>query len=280
MSQRWKTLSIFIPEWDVNGVKIADINVSVVKAIYVPRSHLSKWLERKELKQPWIYFLFWAKDDFGKQEVYIGESDKLFVRLKQHNASKDFWEVAICFVSEKNNLTKAHIKFLENYCDQICKENSFIELKSCNTPSPSQLDESNTEFCYSFFDDLKAILGTLGFPIFEIKKVEKNDQLICAGKWKTAYWYYQNGAILVLKGSEAWWGKEVQSAWKWVIWSREALLKQWVLSKKDANTYIFTKDYVFSSLSTAAAVVLGRRSNGWLQWKQKNGKTIDEIMRK
>ena len=41
---------------------------------------------------------------------------------------------------------------------------------------------------------------------------------------------------------------------------------------------IFTKDMLFLSPSTAAAMVLGRNSNGLTEWKDKNGKTLKEIM--
>ena len=41
---------------------------------------------------------------------------------------------------------------------------------------------------------------------------------------------------------------------------------------------IFTKDMLFLSPSTAAAMVLGRNANGLTEWKDKNGKTLKEIM--
>ncbi len=39
----------------------------------------------------------------------------------------------------------------------------------------------------------------------------------------------------------------------------------------------FKEDYVFSSPSTAAMVVLGRNANGLTEWKLKNGKTLKEF---
>ncbi len=38
--------------------------------------------------------------------------------------------------------------------------------------------------------------------------------------------------------------------------------------------------FSFSSPSTAASVVLGRSANGWTEWKDQYGKTLDEIIRK
>ena len=42
---------------------------------------------------------------------------------------------------------------------------------------------------------------------------------------------------------------------------------------------IFSEDYLFGSSSTAASVVLGRQANGWTEWKNKEGKTIDKLFR-
>ena len=38
----------------------------------------------------------------------------------------------------------------------------------------------------------------------------------------------------------------------------------------------FSDDYIFSSPSTAAAIVIGRNANGLTEWKTKNGKTLKE----
>ena len=43
------------------------------------------------------------------------------------------------------------------------------------------------------------------------------------------------------------------------------------------NTYHFTKDYVFSSPSYAAGVVMGRNANGKTEWKTTDHKTINDI---
>ncbi|PEY34810.1 hypothetical protein CN354_16230 [Bacillus cereus] len=60
---------------------------------------------------------------------------------------------------------------------------------------------------------------------------------------------------------------------------REQLLNQGVLEQQK-NVYVFTSDYFFSSPSAAAAAVLGRRANGWAEWKDEDGKTLDELERK
>ena len=48
----------------------------------------------------------------------------------------------------------------------------------------------------------------------------------------------------------------------------------------DNKNYVLTSDVTFSSPSTAAMFCLGRPSNGWSEWKDKNGNTLDVIYRK
>jgi hypothetical protein len=41
----------------------------------------------------------------------------------------------------------------------------------------------------------------------------------------------------------------------------------------------FVKDHIFNSPSQAAADVLARNANGWIEWKYPDGKTLDEVKR-
>ncbi|HXI11561.1 MAG TPA: DUF4357 domain-containing protein [Thermoanaerobaculia bacterium] len=57
---------------------------------------------------------------------------------------------------------------------------------------------------------------------------------------------------------------------------RSALIANRVLNAA-GDDYVFTQDYAFTFPSTAAGVVLGRSSNGRVEWKTKEGKTLKEL---
>ena len=57
---------------------------------------------------------------------------------------------------------------------------------------------------------------------------------------------------------------------------RQKLMQEGVLIDK-ADSLEFPDDYLFSSPSTAAAIVLGRSANGLTEWKLKDGKTLKEF---
>ncbi len=84
-------------------------------------------------------------------------------------------------------------------------------------------------------------------------------------------------ALLFSKGSIA--NKdETKTAGTWVVGVRKKLIDDNILVPEN-GILIFKEDFIFGSPSAAAAAVLGRRANGWTEWKNKDGKTIDEIYR-
>ena len=60
---------------------------------------------------------------------------------------------------------------------------------------------------------------------------------------------------------------------------RVKLLEEGIL-KEEKGVLVFTSDHIFSSPSAAAATILARSTNGWVYWKNSEGKTLDELKRK
>ena len=280
MSTRGKTINIYIPDGNPRGAKICDIRNSIVKAVYIPRNKLQEVGNREELNKPGVYFLFGSNNDSFKPLVYIGEAEILISRLKQHNTSKDFWNTAVCFVSEKNNINKAHIKYLESYTYSEAQRIDKCELQNGTSPTQSSLTEQDEDFVLSFYDDLKVLLTTLGYPIFEESKKEKKNIFICKGKGAYAEGEYTEDGMLVFKGSKCN-VDETPSIGNSAQSLRTQLLNNEILTREsiDDVVYILNEDYLFSSPSSASDVVLGRSSNGWTQWKTIEGETLDERYR-
>ncbi|XID96204.1 DUF4357 domain-containing protein [Paenibacillaceae bacterium WGS1546] len=57
---------------------------------------------------------------------------------------------------------------------------------------------------------------------------------------------------------------------------RNKLISDGVVEKQDSY-YVFVSDYIFNSPSAAATIILGRPSNGWADWKNSSGKTLDDV---
>ena len=277
---RGKTIHIYLPDGNPKGIKVCDMPTSVAKAILIPRNKIKEAQEYMDLSKVGLYFLVSEKDETDLSKVYIGEAEEILKRIKQHdNQKEEFWNFAVVFISSKNNLNKAHVKFLENYCYTQAKDYGRCFLINSVIPTQSNITSQERDFVLDFFDELRILLGTLGYPIFE--EPEKKaflEVFYCKGKDANAMGSFTEEGFMVHNTSTSNL-IDSPSSGTWLINMRKKLIDEGIL-KKEGNVLIFTKVMEFGSPSAAAGVVLARRANGWTEWKNKEGKTIDEIKRK
>lgn len=273
-----KTIQIFLPDGNPRSVKIAEITSRTVQGILIPRSKLEFISERNELKNVGVYFLVGGTDEGSRPVVYVGEAEECLIRLKQHNKGKDFWTVALVIISKTKYFTKTHIKYLEWYCHEAIKKANRFNLDNSSLPNCPYISESMEADLIDNFDTVKILVSTLGYPLFDqIEKPEKKDILICKGKDAFAEGEYSEDGFVVFKGSKCNL-TETNTAVTWIPNLRKKLIQDGILAQQ-SNVLIFTSDYIFSSPSAAAAVVLARSANGWTEWKYKDGKTLDFVKR-
>jgi hypothetical protein len=60
------------------------------------------------------------------------------------------------------------------------------------------------------------------------------------------------------------------------VTQRQSLVERGIILP-DGDAYKLAQDYTFDSPSTAAGVLLGRSSNGRVEWKDAEGRTLKEM---
>ena len=101
----------------------------------MPRAKLEYITTRNEAKAVGVYFLVGDLDERSKSLLHVGEAEDCQVRLKQHNQTKDFWNVALVIVSKTQHFTKTHVKFLEWFCLNEVTRASRFQLENGVVPS-------------------------------------------------------------------------------------------------------------------------------------------------
>jgi hypothetical protein len=127
------------------------------------------------------------------------------------------------------------------------------------------------------FDTIRMLVSTLGFPVFEpmVKLNAPSHLFNVRGGGSDGRGELVEDGFVVFEGSRA--RLEVSpSAAHSVSPQREKLLAAGVIEERD-GVYVFVQDFLFSSSSTAAAVVLGRSANGWTEWKDESGLTLSDV---
>jgi len=160
------TIKLFLPLGDAKSLRTAEISNWTGKAIAAPRTELEDLLAREELDKPGVYILIGSDPVTNAPHAYIGEAEVIRERLKQHK-TKEFWVSAIIFVSKDENLTKAHIRYLEN---RLLSEANNIGRFSLdqNQAGGSKLPESDREDMEVFLSRIKQLLPVLGSDILAL----------------------------------------------------------------------------------------------------------------
>ncbi|MEI6821049.1 MAG: GIY-YIG nuclease family protein [Bacteroidota bacterium] len=274
-----KTIKIFLIDGDPNGRMSCELSNWSGKAYKIPRINIKDCTDRDDLSSTGVYLLF-GKDDNGRELVYIGEAESILKRLNQQLTQKDFWNEAIIFISKDENLNKAHIKYLENRLHEIAKSANRYKLDNSTIPTQSSISESDRAEMEEFIEYIKMLVNTLGHKVFDEKREYKSKQ-----KQETFYIKAARGAdgqgeptsdgFVVFKTSKAA-STIVNSMSQNFILLRQKLIDESILIDK-GEYYEFTDDYIFSSPSTAAVIVMGRNANGLTEWKKTDGKTLKEF---
>ena len=282
-----KTIQIFLPSGDPRGMRVAEITTRIVRVIEVPRSQLADFLKMPEAQQVGVYFLMGELSEAGLPRTYIGQSGSVGKRLEQHHQNKDFWNRAFVVISLTNSLTQTHALFLEWLAIAEATKAGRYGLENGNTgsqpytPAPLQAD------CHEIHETAATLLATLGQPIFESLTNTPTAQGIvelfyCKASGANGVGEYTSEGFVVHKGSKG--RAEIVPSMQGTSHERmrSQLVNEGVLAKQSdtaGSLLVFTRDYLFSSPSTAAVALMGRTANGWIDWKTESGKTLDEVKR-
>ncbi len=274
-----KTIKIFLIDGDPNGRMSCELSNWTGKAYKIPRIKIKDCIDREDLTNTGVYLLF-GKNEEGKDQVYIGEAETILKRLNQHLTQKDFWNETIVFVSKDDNLNKAHIKYLENRLFEIAKVANRYIIENSITPTQSSISESDKAEMEEFIENTKMLVNTLGHKVFDEKrdvKPKQKQDLFFIKSIRNADGQGEptSDGFVVFKDSKAS-GTIVNSMSLSFIALRQKLIDENVLINK-GDFLEFSEDYIFSSPSTAAVMIMGRNANGLIEWKQKDGKTLKEF---
>lgn len=274
------TLKIFLAFGDPKRLRTAELSNWTGKAVAGPRNEFEKVLAREEALSSGVYFLTGTDPATNESAIYIGEAECIRDRLKNH-LSKDFWNNVTFFVTKDENLTKAHIKYIEGRLIEAARLTERSTVMN-SQGSGARLPESDREDMEVFLEKMQQVLPVLGVEAFVQKTAAPQDDqpeelLTCRIKGVTATGYLTPNGMVVLKGSQAVL-EERESAAKWpsVLSQRNRLIDEGTLVIKEGALF-FSKDVEFSSPSSAAATIHGGSANGLTAWVDVASKSLKQL---
>lgn len=274
------TIKIFLVYGDAKRLRTAELSNWTGKAVAGPRSEFDGLLAREEAQNSGVYFLTGSDTDTGKNAVYIGEAESIRDRLKSH-LEKDFWNHVVFFTSKDENLTKAHIRYLEGRLIDQSKQAGRSVVKNGQS-SGSKLPESDRQDMEIFLEKIHQLMPALGAdflvpPASAAAAATPQDILSCEIKGLKATGSVSSSGFVVYKGSQALLDVRPSAhKYPYVVNLRQKLIEEGALIAENGKL-VFTQDTEFPSPSSAATVIHGGTANGLTAWKNKFGQTLKEV---
>lgn len=292
MARFGKTIRIYLADGSPTGIRHAELVNWTGQAVVCPRARISELADWKEAQRPGVYFLFGEGESDSRPMGYVGEAENVLLRLQSHMKGKDFWTQAVFFTSKDENLTKAHVKYLEARLVLLATEANRVRLENSTAPQLPSLPRADRDSMEDFLEPLRVLLGTLGFPVLQglpsraeshsskfpaARKSLINQRLRFAPAKRVidAEGAVTDEGFVVYQGAIGDAELRAHLGPGWRAYREELIADGSVVV--DGKVIRFTRDVLFTSPSAAAAVVAGGQYNGREAWKDEDGTTLKEL---
>lgn len=272
-----KKLEIIYHNGQPDGIRSIRRHLSTMTTYVIPRPLLTEAKKLTGINRPGIYYLISENDDNKIAQIYIGQTRNGVSRLDDHNRSKDFWNKAIMFLADSKTFSLDMISGLEAYAISKALESKRYTVENSVNPK-YEIDEYDLPLIEEVYEEIKFIMATQGYKMDNSKTTLNEANILHTTRnGIKAFGVYDGEHFEVLEGSEIDMSRKCHS-------DKQELQRQNALHNGNisivAGKYILKVSVSFTSPSSAAMFVLGGSTNGWVEWKDKDGKTLDELFRK
>ena len=268
-----KTLTMQLIDGEADGIRICRIEGESLVTVVVPREKLAQAKALPDLPRRGIYYLL--DEDHGVlSRVYAGQTTQGLGRLEAHKAKKEFWNRAIMFLDNENNIDRDVLDALEAKAIDFVRTHGSYETDNTASPNPriSPYKEQSVERL------LESVLWRMQVLGYDLDRQEAGPSAVEAFYTKKngiqAHGRYNKGTghFTVLAGSTI-------ALDKPIIKNDGAIKTRKELFGNTTERATLADDVTFQSTSTAATFVLGGSQNGWTEWVNDRGETLDKVYR-
>ena len=181
------------------------------------------------------------------------------------------------FLADSKTFSLDMISGLEEYA--ILKAYESKRYKVENTVNPKyEKDEYDLPLIEEVYEEIQFIMATQGYKMDNAKESRSSaDILHTTRNGIKAFGVYDGEKFELLEGSQI----NIDRPANLTKYNkqRQDLLTRGEIEKED-DVYILNVNLEFNTPSGASDFVIGGSTNGWIEWKSTEGKTLDEIFRK
>lgn len=257
-----------------DGIRICHVEGESLTTVVVPRELLSEAKRLPDIPKRGVYYLL--DEDHGViGRVYAGQTTQGLSRLDAHKSRKEFWNKAVMFLDDESNMDRDVLDALEARAIGYVRTHGSYETDNLDTPQP-YVDPYKEPRVRRLHESILFRMAALGYGL------DRTDDAVTAGH---AVFHTRRNGIVAKGRYDERTGRFTVLAGSQVDLSRPVLKN---VGAADARRKLFGEgsgastlrdDVAFGSPSSAAAFVLGGSQNGWTEWVNEAGETLDAAYR-
>lgn len=268
-----KTITMQLINGDPNDIRICRVEGEALVTLVIPRDKVADAKQLPDIPSRGIYYLL--DEDHGLiRSVYAGQTVQGIRRLDDHKKKKEFWNRAVMFLTDNQNMSQDVLNGLEKKAIEYISSHGSYSSRNDNLPKPyvSPYSEESIERLHA---DVLFRMSALGYdldrtcekpsdnPVFHTKR----NGIKGLGTYDESA-----GSFRVLAGSQVDMSRQI-------IKNAHASDERTRLFPGESGVVTLAEDVVFPAPSAAAVFVLGGSANGWIEWVDDNGNTLSSVYR-
>lgn len=271
---RLTTMTIQLIDDETSGIRICRIEGESLVTVVVPRDRLSEAKRLPSLPSRGIYYLL--DENHGVlSRVYAGQTTQGLARLDAHKAKKEFWNKAVMFLDTESNIDRDVLDLLEAKAIEYVRTHGSYETDNTVTPAP-HMNPYKEQQVERLHESILFRMQALGYDLDRSEEVPSTSSTLFHtkknGVHATGRYDKDSGRFTVLGGSEV----DLTRA---IIKNQGATEARRELFTGESGKVRLAEDVTFASPSAAAVFVVGGSQNGWTEWVNDQGKTLNDVYR-
>lgn len=268
-----KTITMQLINGDPDDIRICRVEGESLITVVIPRAKIIEAKQLPDIPSRGIYYLL--DEDHGVVDsVYAGQTVQGIRRLDDHKAKKDFWNKAVMFLTDNQNLSQDALNGLEAKAIAYIAEHGSYDSRNSDIPKP-YVSPYSEEYIEKLHGDVLFRMAALGYDLDRVYGGPETSSLFHTRKngiRGIGRYDKDSGRFTVLAGSQ------VDLTHDTTKNTAVAELRRHVFG--DAGGVVALEDdYEFPSPSAAAVFVLGGSQNGWTEWVNEQNYTLDSVCR-
>ena len=272
-----KKLEVIYYNGQPDGIRSIRRHLSTMTTYVIPRPLLAEAKKISGINRPGIYYLINENDENKIAQIYVGQTRNGVSRLDDHNRQKDFWNKAVMFLADSKTFSLDIISGLEEYAIVKAHESKRYSVEN-NVKPQYEIDEYDLPIIEEIYEEIQFIMATQGYKMSgSARDLNNADILHTTRNGIKSFGVYDGEKFEVLDGSQI--NMDKPTNLERYNRQRTELAEYGSISLVDGK-YILHATIEFNTPSGASDFVLGGSTNGWTEWKNVEGKTLDAIFRK